>query len=156
MSAVGEHHHLVVERRKKMDKKLKVGDRVILLGDEFEKYDPEEDDTCRGVIVSLCLDDDDVSVKWDDGWRNPNPETVALSDLIAEKEGDKQLNALEKEYRVWAKEVEVKCKEAGKLIKEAHKIAKKHGKDLSEMSDVNGSIEGAMAASGWSTSSWGC
>ena len=144
-----------------MDKKLKTGDRVILLNNAFENYDPESSYEQRGVIVAMSKNDDEAyddeaDVKWDGKWRNPSSELVKLSNLIAEEEGNKQLNALEKEYRTWAKEVEAKCKEAGKLIKEAHKIANKHGKTLSDMYIVNGAIEGAMAASGWNTSSWGC
>lgn len=138
-----------------MDKKLKVGDRVMLLNDAFEDYDPENAYEKRGAILAFAIEDR-AKVEWDDEWLTTNPEMVELSDLIAEEEGNKQFNALEKEYHTWAKEIEVKCKEAGKLIKEANKIAKKHGKELSDMSDVNGSIEGAMAASGWNTSSWGC
>ena len=139
-----------------MNKKLKTGDRVILLNNAFENYDPESSYEQRGVIVAMSKNDDEADVKWDDEWRYPRSEFVKLSNLIAEKEDDKQFNALEKEYRTWAKEVKAKCKEAGKLIREAHKIANKHGNALSDMYSVNGAIEEAMAASGWNTSSWGC
>lgn len=98
-----------------------------------------------------------VSVKWDDSWRNPNPELVLVSDLALEKDVKKQASALEKEFRSYEKLVEAKLKEAAKLIKEADKLAKKAGVEgLHQMYESTYPLENAMDAAGWNTSSWSC
>ncbi len=98
-----------------------------------------------------------VSVKWDDNWRNPNPELVPVSALDLESAVKEKASELEKEFQKFEKQVIAKLKEAAKLVKEADKIAKKAGVEgLNQMYEATYPLEKAMDACGWNTSSWSC
>lgn len=98
-----------------------------------------------------------VSVKWDEQWRNPNPEMVLVSDLDLEATVKEKASKLEDEFRAYEDQVVKKLKEAAKLIKEANKLAKKAGVEgLHEMYEATYPLENVMDDCGWNTSSWSC
>lgn len=155
-------------KKKQLPKPFKVGDRVI---EKWEEYQPYDDYNRRGKIVSVTvgvvpetngvvLAEGEVAVTWDEAWMRSSDlqSTVAISadDLLHEKDGDKQLSVLDKEFRKLEKSVEVKMKEAGRLIKQANKIAIKAG--MESLIDMNaaGPLLAAMDSCGWSTSSLSC
>lgn len=127
-------------------------------GDEQEiplRYSPDEEYE-YGVITDV-LSSGKIVVKWDNEYYDRyNQDPVDANTLLPEEVMKKKLDKLRESYDKTEGEIEQKMKEAAKLIKEANKLAKKTGHELAEMYDVISPLVGAMDASGWRTSSWGC
>ena len=138
-------------------KTFKVGDRVLLLErSDLETHNEyEDDDTCRGEVLSIS-EEGKFKCKWDQVWGQPNPSDHTAEELISEKEADKILSKLEKEYEAWASPIRKKMEEAAKLLEQAGKMADKQGRELAEMHEVVGPLISAMDNLGWRTSSLSC
>lgn len=138
-------------------KTFKVGDRVLLLErSDLETYNEyEDDDTCRGEVLSVS-EEGKLKCKWDQVWGQPNPSEHTAEELISEKEADKILSNLEKEYEAWAGPIRKKMEEAAKLLEQAGKMADKQGRELAEMHDIVSPLISAMDDLGWRTSSLSC
>ena len=133
--------------------KYEVGDRVV---EDFDKWNPDEDDTERGEVVGENAKNGHVFVKWDSDWRKPNPSEADPANLIPEKDADAKLSQLEKEYNEVATAAYEKVKAAADLLNEASSLVNARGLELADMYDTVRPMMHAMRNAGWRTSALHC
>lgn len=139
-----------------MMKKFEVGERVVLVKESnLETYDPECDDTTRGIVKSV--DDPNMPlVRWDNSWKNPRTEKVKADGLITEVEAEAIISKLEQEYEAVAGPIREKISASAKLLTEAGQLAKKQNMNLSEVNELVSPLISAMRGIGWRTSALNC
>lgn len=133
--------------------KFEIGSRVV---EDFDKWNPDEDDTERGEVVGENVKNGHVFVKWDSDWRKPNPSEADPSTLIPEAEADAKLSRLEKEYSDLAKQIHEKVTAAAAMLNEASALASASNLELSEMHDAVRPMMHALRNGGWRTSALHC
>jgi hypothetical protein len=137
-----------------MTTKFNIEDRVADL--DTINFSNEQNDTHYGVVKSLSSNKDKVFVQWDISWRKPNPQEISISELVLETEANSKVDALEKEYNIWADQIKAKIKEASVALSEAAQLASKNGRDLCDSYELIGPMMSAMSQAGWRTSSLNC
>lgn len=99
-----------------------------------------------------------IMVEWDGRWQGDKTviTKVPVQNLCLETEAIQKESQLDLEFANLEAELSEKLEAAASLIAEAAKIASDHGEVLSELSEANYPLVGAMRRAGWNTSSWNC
>jgi hypothetical protein len=138
-------------------KTFEINDKVVLLDQSLEKYNLDEENSTRGIVVAQSPKEGKILVQWTTNYyKKGKIEEVDSISLCSEVEAEEKLTKLEAEFNVWSDQAKEKVAAAAQLLREAGEITQSHGHALVEVYDLTGPLIRAMDDCGWNTSSFNC